>query len=330
MSRKTRHSYLLEKSVQAAVSAIEVYNKPDFKYREESFSILMVNAWEILLKAKIVCDNGNDLKSIYVIDKNITKKDGTPFKHAKYKLNRANNYLTIDIFSALQKLKLPIRLAENIELLVEIRDNAIHFFNDSKLFEKKVLEIGTASLRSYVQSVNEWFNYDLTRFNFYLMPISFFHTQEIESFSINNEDTQHKNILNYISKKENAYPSELRQKHNISLILETKFVRSASIDSLKVKYDNEDPNAITVKVAAEEQFAAKYKWAFKADLIPKLKDTYSNISFGKDFRVIMREIEKDDKLCGYRYLDFIKKTGTPKKFYSPNVMKEFDKHYKRK
>ncbi len=52
MSRKARHTYLLDKSVQAAISAIEIYNKPDFKYREESFSILMVNAWELLLKAK--------------------------------------------------------------------------------------------------------------------------------------------------------------------------------------------------------------------------------------------------------------------------------------
>jgi len=57
MSRKARHHSLLEKSIQAALSAIEVYNKPDFKYREESFSILMVNAWEVLLKAKILKDN---------------------------------------------------------------------------------------------------------------------------------------------------------------------------------------------------------------------------------------------------------------------------------
>ena len=44
MSRKARYQHLLEKSVHAALSAIEIYNKPDFKYREESFSILMVNA----------------------------------------------------------------------------------------------------------------------------------------------------------------------------------------------------------------------------------------------------------------------------------------------
>jgi hypothetical protein len=73
MSRKARYHSLLEKSTQAALSAIEVYNKPDFKYREERFSIFMVNAWEVLLKAKILKDNNNKLKSIYVIDQDKTK-----------------------------------------------------------------------------------------------------------------------------------------------------------------------------------------------------------------------------------------------------------------
>ena len=138
MARKSKYSYLLEKSVNAAISAIEIYNKPDFKYREESFSILMVNAWETLLKAKIVFDNKNDLKSIQSIDTSAKKKNGEPFKRPKYKVNRSGNYMTIDIFSAIKKLDLHERLGENIELLVEIRDNAIHFFNESKLFRNSV------------------------------------------------------------------------------------------------------------------------------------------------------------------------------------------------
>ncbi len=238
--------------------------------------------------------------------------------------------MSIDIFTALKELKLPERLRESIELLVEIRDNAVHFYNESKLFEKKVLEIGTATLKSYVQCVNDWFDYDLTKYNFYLMPISFFHTYEMESFSLNNEDEQHKNLLKYIASKEKSFPSEVRNRHNISLKLETKFVRSQSIDSLKVRYDNDDPDAIAVKVTAEEQFASKYKWSYKDDLVPKLKSTYENIKFDKRFHEIKREIEKDDKLCGVRYLDFKSKKGTKRKFYSPNILKVFDKYYKRK
>jgi hypothetical protein len=50
---------LLAKSLQAALAAIEIYNKPDFRYREESFAVLICNSWELLLKAKVLAD-GND------------------------------------------------------------------------------------------------------------------------------------------------------------------------------------------------------------------------------------------------------------------------------
>ena len=39
---------MLDKSIVAMLAAIEVYNKPTFSFREESFSILAVNAWELL------------------------------------------------------------------------------------------------------------------------------------------------------------------------------------------------------------------------------------------------------------------------------------------
>ncbi|MFB6305688.1 MAG: DUF3644 domain-containing protein, partial [Flavobacteriales bacterium] len=99
---------------------MEIYNKPDFKYREESFSILMVNAWELLLKAKIVKDNNDSCESIYVEKK---KKDQTP--SSKYKETRSGNSMTIDVSAAMNMLNLPKRMKEILELLIEIRDNSI-------------------------------------------------------------------------------------------------------------------------------------------------------------------------------------------------------------
>jgi hypothetical protein len=329
MSRKARYQYLLEKSVQASLSAIEVYNKPDFKYREESFSILMVNAWELLLKAKILQDNNNNLKTLYIVDKEQKRKGGTPFKTPKFKTNRAGNFLTIEITRALNLLSLEERLKENILLLVEIRDNAIHFFNESKLFEKKVLEIGTATLKSYVDCVKEWFDFDLSQYNFYLMPLSFFHPLEWESYSINKEDIQHQNLLKYIAEVEQKYPSDTRAKHNISLILETKFVKSKSISAIPVRY-TKDEGAITISIDSEEKFADKYKWTFRDDLVPQLKDRYTDIAFDRRFRSIINELEKNPNYCGERYLDFKSKKGGKKNFYDPNIVVEFDKHYKKK
>ena len=42
---KSRAKQVLSKSVDAIVAAIEVYNKPTFAYREESFAILAITYW---------------------------------------------------------------------------------------------------------------------------------------------------------------------------------------------------------------------------------------------------------------------------------------------
>lgn len=49
---KARSKELLDRAVAATVAAIEIYNKPDFLYREESFAVMAINGWELLLKAK--------------------------------------------------------------------------------------------------------------------------------------------------------------------------------------------------------------------------------------------------------------------------------------
>ena len=44
---KSLSKELLDRSVLAMVAAIEIYNKPGISYRNESFTILAINAWEL-------------------------------------------------------------------------------------------------------------------------------------------------------------------------------------------------------------------------------------------------------------------------------------------
>lgn len=67
----SRSRRLLNKSIAAMISAIEVYNKPDYKYREETFAILSLNAWELLLKAFILSQTENDVRRLYVYHKTV-------------------------------------------------------------------------------------------------------------------------------------------------------------------------------------------------------------------------------------------------------------------
>jgi hypothetical protein len=66
------------------------------------------------------------------------------------------------------------KAAQNLLTLIEIRDNAAHLINKDLYISRRVQEIGT-SLRNYLLLASAWFKLDLSQYNFFLMPISFFH-----------------------------------------------------------------------------------------------------------------------------------------------------------
>ena len=57
---------LLDKAKEAFVMAIEIYNKPTIRYRVEGFSFFICNAWELMLKARMIKTYGET--SIYYKD----------------------------------------------------------------------------------------------------------------------------------------------------------------------------------------------------------------------------------------------------------------------
>ena len=150
------------------IAAIEIYNKPDFKYREETFSILAVNSWELLFKAKWLQINNNKVNSLYVYE-NIKKIDGSRGKRKIIKQTRANNPYTHSLEYLAKKLEerksLDSVVRINIEALTEIRDSAVHFYNKSPLFSLRIQEIGSATLKNYLTLAKEWFNINLSEFN---------------------------------------------------------------------------------------------------------------------------------------------------------------------
>jgi len=66
---------LAAKSVQAAVAAIEIYNKPTSLIVRKAFSLLMTNAWELLLKAKWLQDHGDAIESLFDMIKGDSGKE---------------------------------------------------------------------------------------------------------------------------------------------------------------------------------------------------------------------------------------------------------------
>lgn len=321
MAKQNLQSKLLDKSVASIISAIEIYNKPDFSYREEIFSILLVNSWELLLKAKVLKDNKNKFSSIQIPSKTKTKK-GDPVKRFYPKENRSGNPYTLEIFKLIEVLKLPKVVKDNLEAVIEIRDNSIHFYNNDKYLSKKIQEICTASLKSYLEFISNWFNYDMNKYNFYLMPISFFHPYEIESFSVNKQTLQERNLLKYFKLKERKNPYSESSPHNFSLNLVTKFEKGSSgTNTVRV-----GKKGTSVVISEENLFKTKYTINYK-ELVASLRSRYSNFKQDKNFNSIISEIKNKEQLCKFSYLDPIKKSGSKKPFFCSEIYKEMDKYY---
>ena len=57
---------LVDKSIEAFIMGLEIYNKPTIRYRVEGFNFFICNAWELMLKAHIINLYGE--KAIYYKD----------------------------------------------------------------------------------------------------------------------------------------------------------------------------------------------------------------------------------------------------------------------
>lgn len=185
---KTHSESLLDNSLQAALSSIEIYNKPDFKYRDQIFAIININSWELLLKAKILKDNNDNLESIYI-----------PLDNGAFKKNRSGNPLTIEIIGAMKQLSLHPTVVANLENLVNIRDTAIHFYNDDTL-SYIVYTLGVASLRNYHKLMKDWFGRSLLEYNFYILPLAFAYSfKTLSILELENKPEAISNLVNSVA-----------------------------------------------------------------------------------------------------------------------------------
>lgn len=314
---------LIDKSLSSILSAIELYNKPNFSYREEGFAILSVNAWELLLKAFILRENKYNTRSIYeLVPKK--KKDGTNSTRLEVATNRTGNPKTISVVTALEKLceqrVLPKNVKLNIEALIELRDNAIHFTNTSGSFGKQIQELGFACIKNYIEISKKWnIGIQFDRYNFYLMPLAYVEKGTLVKAVLTSEEKNYASLLQ--AKLKESEDSSF----DIAIAIDVQLKKGNSIDSLGMHYD---PNGIAVTLS-EEDIRKRYPWTYQ-DLIKQSKARYSDFKTNKTFHQHLKEIKLDSKLHYNRKLDPDNPKTQAQSFYSTNVWKILDNYYHRK
>ena len=145
-------SKLLEKSIEAFLMAIEIYNKPSIHYRVEGFSFFICNAWELMLKAHIA--KSIDESAIYYKD---------------------NPERTISLENCIRMVDTnehsPAR--KNLLRIVDLRNTSTHFIVEE--YEMLYIPLFQACIFNFTERMREYHNIDMTNIvpqNFLTLSVS--------------------------------------------------------------------------------------------------------------------------------------------------------------
>ena len=128
---------LVDKSIEAFVMGLEIYDKPTIKYRVEGSSFFICNAWELMLKAELL----NQGKSIYFKD----KPDRT------ISLEKATKLIYPDKNT---------RIRLNLEKIIELRNISTHFITED--YEVKYAPLFQACVLNFTNELIRFHNKDIT------------------------------------------------------------------------------------------------------------------------------------------------------------------------
>jgi Protein of unknown function (DUF3644) len=319
---------LFDKSVAAITSAVEIYNKPGFQYRDETFALLALNAWELMLKARVVQVDAGKQKAIYVYQRRQTKA-GVPSTKEYLERGRSGNPKTIGIRQAVAKLdahalsRLPDVVKNNIDALLEVRDCSAHFFSPSLALRRQLLEVGTAAVRNFVWYGRKWFKKDLSEHLQILLPIGFVNV----GGSLVVSSAEERNLLACISDLALSSAATETNDLHFQTSIEVQIKKTGALNSPVVKITN-DPGATPVFLT-EETLASIYPWTYD-EVTKRCKVRYSDFKVAQKYHDLRKTVAEDTKLYRSRLLDPSNPKGIKKPFYSPNVIAFFDKHYTQK
>ena len=209
---------LLEKSQEAFLMAIEIYNKPTISYRLEGFAFFICNAWELLLKAKMI-QNG---ESIYFSDK----------PNRTISLNNCVAHIFTND-------KDPIR--KNLDIIIGLRNTSTHFI--IKEMDTIYLPFMQANVLNYSQKMFDFFEVDITeKIN------SSFMTLVINNTDVSSEEILSRygeQIFNRYNKLKNETKSIIEDSSNEKLAIQVDL-------NIKVVKDKKDAQ-VTFRIAKDSE-----------------------------------------------------------------------------
>ena len=291
------------------------------QYRYQTSIMLIINAWELILKAYI-------------------------YKYiGKRKIYEKGSLHTITFSKALTDVKIDINtkkgnsnfeaVASNLYLLSDYRNDLAHFGNND-LDEAAFMLINKAVL-NYDSFIKEHFKKDITKQeNLILLPIGLRSPIDPVEFLRKRGVKSNNDFIKSIIDATNAlHDKGITDAVIVGFDFHMISVKKASNADIIAAIAQENPDVLVAREyritdnphAPEVRISQLPPLTYKA-LQKKLKEQYPTIIFGKDFNLIMREINNDESLCKINFLDPQKPSGTKKRFYKTDAVKIIIEKYK--
>lgn len=333
MKRRKIQYNLVNNSLSAFISAIEIHNKPNIKYRYESTVMLVINSWELILKAFI---RKYMRKSIFLPNGNtITFIDCLDYFKKYVNDNKLNNKYSV--------------LIKNLELINEYRNNIMHFYNETSM-DPIIFSLLTKNCMSYCGFMQEFFSVNPVDLeNIFIMPIGFklpFNPIDYlkkEKTSKGTMSAEMIEFLNHIVAFDNELENEkitdsVLVQYNLNLVSVKKQATSDLVVGIsanngnipvvtldkKVKLVN-DPDAQKVYLS-DDDYITNYPYTFDM-LVNECNKTIPNFKQNNEFYGIKRQVEKDINFAKERKLHPDRKNSTSTFRYSNEAIKEFQRIY---
>ncbi len=305
---------LLDSSQAALFAGIEIHNKPNIAYRYPTATILIINAWELMLKAYVYK---------YIGKKRIYTGDG---KHT-ITFSKAIALVQDDI-NAKEKNKKFMAIVENLDVLNEYRCTNVHFC-DSRL-DPIIFMLISKAVINYDFFIRRYFNKDITKNdNLIILPIGMKLPFDPIDYLKQDFGKAHNDFVNAVVQSiRHLDESGVQDSIVIGFNLVTDKVRDTKNADLLAAL-SDDPDAVALRRAVRITNDPNAP-AIQID-VPILPLTYDevrerikkkrpDIKFNQLFNGIMTELKRNPELCQPRYLNPKQKTGIKKDYYAEKIV----------
>ena len=329
--RKMVQSNLIKNSIAAYFAAIEIHNKPNISYRYETVTLLLMNAWELALKAYV---------RKYIKGRSIFTEDGYTISAAKalgYVAEHRNS-IKAHSFTAVKK---------NIEEIEKYRNNITHFYCEE--LEPYIFMLVARSALNYVDFVKNYFSKDIMMDDgLFIMPLGFklpfcpedFLSNKSAKYAASPESRAFiQDIVEVIkSLKEDGiedsivlgfdiYLESVKKATNSDILAAITSAEQADATFTKITHAHfsDDPNAQVYNMSDDEfrQF-----WKHTHDDVKRwARENIREFKQNTLFYSIMSEIKKNPDLAYTKRLDNKNAKSPEKTFYTDNALTYLKEQY---